>query len=242
NGPLATTVEDAALMLSVLAARPDLAEVAAPAGLRIAVSTRAPMPATPVDRHWAAAATETADLLRGAGHTVSAADVRYPQSLAGRELVRWMAGTELDARLLRDRDQVAVRTSRHAAVGRVALRLGLPREKGRQTWRAQAERLFGDHDVLLTPTLAQPPVAAKAWAERGWLANVWSNARYAPFAAPWNLAEWPAMSVPAGLDPHGLPLGVQLVARPGGESLLLGLAAQIEQLRPWPRVAPESRD
>jgi amidase len=44
--------------------------------------------------------------------------------------------------------------------------------------------------------------------------------------------------VPAGLHPNGTPLSVQLVARPGGESLLLAIAAQLEQLRPWPRTAP----
>lgn len=76
---------------------------------------------------------------------------------------------------------------------------------------------FVGYDVLVTPALAQPPIAAAAWSQRGWLANVWTNARYAPFAAPWNLAGWPAMSVPAGLGPRGLPLAVQLVAPPGGE-------------------------
>jgi amidase len=81
-------------------------------------------------------------------------------------------------------------------------------------------------------------LASKAWADRGWFTNVWSNAHYAPFAAPWNLAGWPAMAVPAGLAPNGMPLSVQLVARPGGEPMLLALAAQLEQLRPWQRVAP----
>ena len=105
-------------------------------------------------------------------------------------------------------------------------------------WQERAERFFADHDVLITPALAQPPVEATAWARRGWFANIWSNARYAPFAAPWNLAGWPAMSVPAGLDPRGLPLAVQLVGRPGSEAVLLGVAAQLERLRPWPRTAP----
>jgi Asp-tRNA(Asn)/Glu-tRNA(Gln) amidotransferase A subunit family amidase len=52
------------------------------------------------------------------------------------------------------------------------------------------------------------------------------------------LAGWPAMSVPAGTDPRGRPLAVQLVARTGGEAVLLSVAAQLEQLRPWPRIAP----
>jgi len=68
---------------------------------------------------------------------------------------------------------------------------------------------------------------------------VWSNSQYAPFAAPWNLAGWPAMSVPAGTDRQGQPLAVQLVAKAGGEGLLLSVAAQLEQLRPWSRIAPD---
>jgi amidase len=70
---------------------------------------------------------------------------------------------------------------------------------------------------------------------------VWSNLRYAPFAAPWNVLGWPAVSVPAGLSPDGLPLGVQLVGRPGSEATLLGLAAELERARPWPRIAPIGR-
>ncbi|WP_046302415.1 amidase family protein, partial [Mycobacterium sp. UM_Kg27] len=54
---------------------------------------------------------------------------------------------------------------------------------------------------------------------------------------PWNIIGWPAMNVPAGLDRQGLPVGVQLVGKPGSERTLLGLAAQIEQLQPWPRTA-----
>jgi amidase len=239
NGSLATTVGDAALLLAVLAGRPELATVDKPAPLRIAVSTRVPMLATPLDAQWASAARETGDLLRAVGHVVSAANPRYGQMLLQSEAVRWTAGTELDAQLLPHRERLERRTRRHARAGRVALRLGLPRDNGRRRWRERAERFFADHDVLVTPGLAQPPIAAKAWSERGWLANVLSNARYAPFAAPWNLAGWPAMTVPAGLDSRGLPLAVQLVARPGGEATLIAVAAQLEQLRPWPRVAAQ---
>lgn len=238
NGPLATTVADAALVLSVMSDRPGLARPIAPERLRVAVSTAVPMAGTPLATSWADATHLIAEVLHGEGHTVLPADPPYGQVLGLSEIVRWTAGTELDARLTQDRDKLAVRTARHAAAGRVALRAGLPRERGRRRWLHRAERFFADHDVLLTPALAQPPVAAKAWAERGWLANLWSNARYAPFAAPWNLAGWPAMTVPAGLDDDGQPLAVQLVGKPGSEAQLLGLAAQIERVRPWPRTAP----
>jgi amidase len=240
NGPLATTVEDAALLLSVMAARPDLATLAGAGSVRIATSAKAPAPGIRVDKHWAGAVRETADLLRGAGHAVQDADPPYGQLASASELVRWFAGTELDARLLADRDAMTAATRRHAAMGRRALRLGLPRHKGRERWQHRAGVFFDRHDVLITPTLAQPPVQAEAWSRRSWLANIWSNAHYAPFGGYWNLAGWPAMAVPAGLHPDGTPLSVQLVAKPGGEALLLAVAAQLEKLRPWRRRAPSS--
>jgi amidase len=238
NGPLATTVADVALMFSVLADRPELAVIGDPGRLRVAVSTRVPAAATPLDKHWREATIATGELLRGAGHAVATADPAYGQTLILSEVVRWTVGTELDAQLVADRSLLARRTRRHAAVGRAMARAGFPRERSQVKWRQRAERFFADHDVLITPTLSQQPVEAREWSQRGWLANLWSNARYAPFAAPWNLAGWPAMSVPAGLSPTGMPLAVQLVGRPGSEATLLAVAAQLEQLRPWPRTAP----
>lgn len=238
NGPLATTVDDCALVLSVMAGRPELADVGSPDALRIAVSTKVPMMGTPVDAHWAAAARETGVLLRGAGHSVKDADPPYSQAMLNSQLVRWLAGTELDARLLADRSRMNKRTKRHAALGRLAMRAGLPKDKGRLKWQGKAESFFAGVDLLVTPALAQNPIESIAWSQRGWFANFWANSRYAPFAAPWNLAGWPAMAVPAGLAPDGTPLSVQLVTRPGGEATLLAVARQLEQLRPWPRTAP----
>ncbi|MGZ6801340.1 MAG: amidase [Mycobacteriaceae bacterium] len=241
NGPLATTVADCALVLSVLAERTELADIQQREGLRIAISAKAPFPATPVDAHYAEAARSAGALLADAGHQVRAADPLYPTSVGVSALLRWFAGTELDARLLSDRSKMERRTARHAAVGRAVLKAGLPRPQGRSAWQQRAESFFAEHDVLITPALAQLPLPAARWGERGWAANLWANARYAPFAAPWNLAGWPAMVVPAGMHPSGIPLSVQLVARPGGEATLLAVAAQLEHLRPWTRLAPTLR-
>lgn len=238
NGPMATTVQDAALMFGVLAGRPDLAEVRPPDRLRIVFSARHPMPGARVDKHWAAAMRETVDLLRAAGHELVERHPPYGPVMTAREIVRWTAGTELDARAeIVDRSKLEPRTARHARAGRLFMRLGLPKESGRRKWQQRVERFLGDADVLLTPGLARPPLPAKAWGQRGWLANMLSNAVAEPFFAPWNVAGWPAIAVPAGLDPRGLPLGVQLVTRPAGEARLLSLAAQLEEARPWPRVA-----
>jgi amidase len=65
-----------------------------------------------------------------------------------------------------------------------------------------------------------------------------ANVRYAPYAAPWNIAGLPAVVVPVGTRPDGLPLGVQLVGPPGSELLLLAVAGQFELAAPWARHAP----
>ena len=238
NGPLATTAADCALVLSVMAGRPELAEIADPGRLRIAVSTRNPLAGVPVEADWAAGARDTADVLRDAGHAVQRANPPYGQRIGPSAIIRWTAGTELDARRLADRAKLEPRVRRHAALGGLALRAGLPRPKGRERWQRRAEAFFAGHDVLITPTLARSPIPAIAWSERGWLANVLTDVRYAPFPAPWNLAGWPALALPAGVGSDGMPRSAQLVARPGGEALLLAVAAQVERLRPWPRTAP----
>jgi amidase len=240
NGPLGTTVADVALVLSVMAGRPDLADVAVPAErVRVALSLRSPAVGGRVDREHAQAARATGDALAGAGHRVVESDPPYSTSMMLAGVARWFAGTERDAEQLADRSRLEPRVARHAALGRRVLDRGGPRAQARDRWRTAADAWFADHDVLVTPALAQRPLQAQRWGERSWTANVLANSRYAPFAAPWNLAGWPAMTVPAGRHTTGTPLAVQLVARPGGEALLLSVAAQLEQLRPWTRVAPD---
>ena len=85
---------------------------------------------------------------------------------------------------------------------------------------------------------AGPPLPARPWHERSFLANVTANSRWAPWAAPWNLAGLPALVLPAGTRPEGLPLAVQFVGPPGAEGRLLWLAGELERLQPWRRYAP----
>src|SRR5947209_6036090 len=84
---------------------------------------------------------------------------------------------------------------------------------------------------------ATPPPAVD-WHARPWRANLLANLRYAPYAAPWNIAGFPAVVVPMGVRPDGLPVAVQLVGPPGSELTLLGVAGQLEQASPWLRHAP----
>ncbi len=238
NGPLATTVADTALMLAVLADDASYGVLEEPGPLRLALSTRAPGPGLVVARAWADGARKVASALAANGHRLTEQAPDYPPTLlTATAMALWTSGAAADAALLPHPERLERRGARHVAIGRQVVQRGFDPQRARRRWQDRVEGFFDDVDVLVTPTLAQPPIRARAWSRGGWPASIQANARYAPFAAPWNVAGYPAMSVPAGLDPEGRPLGVQLVARPGGERTLLGLAAQIERLRPWPRTA-----
>jgi amidase len=245
NGPLATTVADTALGLAVLAGDPGLARVLDSregAPLRIAVSTRPPVPGVPVDREHVRGLFASAGALLRAGHEVSRHDPTYPTGAAAAGLLRWFAGTAGDAARL-DPELLEPRVRTHAAIGRAVVEADLLDERPREDWRERAGELLTTYDVLMTPVLAQPPIAARAWGETSWPVTMLANVRYAPFAAPWNVAGFPAMAVPAGVHPRtGTPLSVQLVARPGREALLLSVAATLESVRPWSRLAPAYAD
>jgi amidase len=239
NGPMASTVEDAALMLSVLADRPDLARAEAPANsLRIAISTRSPLPGASVDSQLRDAVTDSATRLASAGHRVEEADPPAApfRGIAG-ILAHWFAGAAeeaeaIDVRLLEPRNRT------HARLGRMARRTGLVRSRDREAWRALTEPFFQRFDLLLTPVLASTPIPCDRWSERGWAANIYANMRFAPFAGAWNFAGYPAASVPAGIHSDGMPMSVQIVGSRGREGLILSVARQLELLRPWPRHAP----
>ncbi|MEU9572548.1 amidase family protein [Streptomyces massasporeus] len=235
NGPLATTVEDARLMFSVLVGT-EPGPVSAPGVLRVAVSLRSPLAGVTISRPYAAAARDAAGLLMRAGHQVRRADPPYPLSLATTSLAHWTAGTAADARPL-DPRLLTRRTRVHARLGRPFLGT-VSSGASREQLRRRLEPFFTEHDVLLTPALARRSPKAGPWHERGWLSNVLANTNYSPFTPAWNLTGWPAMSVPCGTLPSGAPCAVQLVGRPGTEARLLDLARQLEERNPWQRTAP----
>ncbi|MFK0245706.1 amidase [Amycolatopsis azurea] len=233
HGPMTTTVADAAVLMSVLAEQPGLADLADPAASRIALSTQVPLTRAPLPRAFSRAVAQAGDLFRAAGHTVAPGTPRYNAGAIGGLLARWVAGpaeqaAEFDLAALQPRTRTHVRLG-HLMAKRV-------RESTRERWLERAEEFFADHDVLVTPMIATLPLKARKWHESRWIANVLPSVRVAGFAGLWNLAGYPAMSVPVGVHPSGIPACVQLVAAPGGEALLLGLAAQLEAANPWPRT------
>ena len=235
SGPLATTVADAALMLGVIAGTSyDLAD---PPRLRIAVSVKATGPGVAVHRGLRNAARDRGQVLAGLGHAVEPADPPYPLWGTPDLIARWFTVAAIDS----PGDQAAAplepRTRRHARAGRLAQRLRPPRADGRARVRAIMEPFFATYDVLAMPSLAWTCPAARRWGEGSWLRSVVASLRFAPMTGIWNLAGFPAVSVPAA-SVAGMPGSVQLVAGPGKEQLLLSLAAELERAAGWSRHAP----
>ncbi|WP_331770695.1 amidase family protein [Embleya sp. NBC_00888] len=244
NGPLTTTVEDAALMLAVMSGEPPV-DLDAPAGVRIALSVKPPAAGLVVHPALKASVGEAGRFLREHGHTVESAEPRYPLWVALAVNARWPALPARDAApFLADpglKARLETGTVRHARAGRIAAAIRPPRASDRERFRAAPAPFFERYDVLIMPTPAQPAPPARRWGEGSWLRSFVTSGRYAPMTVAWNLAGYPAATVPMGTGPKGLPTAVQLVGRPAGEPLLLAIAAQLQRSNPWPRHAPAYR-
>ena len=239
-GPLATTVDDAALMLDVLAGTSTYRDVAVPAGrLRLALSVKPPATGVRVNREVRLAVEASADALRSAGHTVTVTDPPYSPEFPLYFLHRFFAGIALEAdELDLPTAKLEPRTQRMVRIGRYLNRYRpVPRDGTRRLYQ-RFESWFQDYDVLLTPSTAQPSVPAGGWLGKSYITTLLTATSQVPFTQAANLLNLPAASIPAGLTVDGLPIGLQLVAARGGEALLLSLAKQLEQLSPWPRHAP----
>ena len=237
-GPLATTVADLGLALDVLASTGTYRAVAPPdRPLRVGYSAKPGAAGVKVHPEVRAAMEAVARVLADAGHRVEAADPPWRNGDAASFLQRVFYGCAEDTDGL-PWEALEDRTRAEARVGRL-LRRARPAPTGPpERVVARYRAWFEDHDVLLSPTLATPPLRVGAYRGKGLARTLLGMTRYMPYCPPLNLVGFPAASVPATTSAEGLPLGVQLAAAPGGEALLLSVARQLETLRPWPRHAP----
>jgi amidase len=239
-GPLGTTVADIALMLDVLAGTQTYRGVAAPAGaLRIAASSAPPAVGVKVHPEVERAFQATADALRSSGHAVVPADPPYRPTDSLPFLHRAFVGGAEEAEELRF-EALERRTRSWVRTGRWLARNRPPAASTAEAVRSRFEHWFeqGGYDLLLTPTLATPPLRIGAYQGKGLWPTMLGLTRYMPYTPVANVLGFPAASVPAGRSSEGLPIGVQLVAPKGTEALLLSVALQLETAQPWPRHAP----
>ncbi len=236
-GVLTRAVADQALLLDVLAPGHGFTGSAAgqPGRLRVALSFAVARESRAQVAPEVRRVTEdVAEVLRGLGHDVVERDPDLGTSALAAS-ARYLVGIRDDAAALAHPERLERRTRQMAGLGRAVGDRGVA--WARRTEPAHAARvnaIFAGVDVLLTPTLAGPPIPVGAHAGQSALRTMDGQGRWAPpFTAVWNHVGNPALSVPGGTTPDGLPVGVQLVGPPDGEARLLALAAQLEQARPW---------
>ncbi len=243
NGPLARSVEDAALFLDVTA--PGNGFVAAakrpPGQLRIALSTKAPPGLiVRVGRAQRAAVEEAGALLRELGHEVIERDPDYPPSAVyGHALPRYFRGVYDDVKALPHPERLEARTRAFARIGGLLSDKRISSIRGAESIAAERiQSIYDDVDVVVTPGTALGPSRIGAYQRRGAISTLTLVAARVPFQAMFNVTGQPAAVVPWDLDGNGVPTSIQLVGRPFDEATLLSLAAQIEQARPWAQRRP----
>ena len=248
DGVLSRTVRDTAVALDVLAGprRGDTYHAPAPAGsflaacearikgLRVGVLTTPVIAAAAVHPACLAAVRHAAELLGHLGHHVDEAPVPFAASRWEAFAVLWRVGA------------LQVPLPPDAEAGLRPLTRWL-REAGRQasaleyaTALAEVQRVtrdvalaWDDYDLILTPTLAQPPALLGSLRnDDDPAADFEAQTRFTPWTSVYNLSGRPAIQLPlhtAEVDGTLLPIGIMLGGRFGAEELLLSVAAALEE-------------
>ncbi len=249
-GPMARTVTDAAIMLSVIAEPDPRDPYALPpegagkaadythgldsgvAGLKVAFSPS--LGGHPVDPEIATLVAAAAQRFADLGARVEEADPDLPDCAAIFRVL-WFAGAASllagfsdEQRSLMDPGLCTI-----AAEGnRISLFDYLNAMKQREAIGIAMNRFHESYDLLLTPTLPVPAFAAGLERPENSGKTRWID--WTPFTYPFNLSRQPAASVPCGLTPGGLPAALQIVGPVYGDALVLRAARAFETAQPFP--------
>jgi Asp-tRNA(Asn)/Glu-tRNA(Gln) amidotransferase A subunit family amidase len=233
-----------------------------PGTLRVGWSSSSAITADP-DREAVAAVERAATLLAELGHEVEEVSPPHDDEALARDfLTIWFAQlyaqvADAKRRFGASESHFEADTLAAAELGRAAgIRPLIEAVSNINVHTRKLARFHETHDVFLTPTLAQPPLAVGALdspmalqrasrtvartrsgrllAASGVLDQIISdNLSWVPYTQLANLTGRPAISVPLHWTDAGVPLGVQLVGRLGADGLLLQVAAQLEEAQPW---------
>ncbi|HYN37059.1 MAG TPA: amidase [Actinomycetota bacterium] len=247
HGPISRTVADSAALLDVMAGyevgdpywlpaleRPFLQEARTdPGNLRIGVITASPT-GVPIDPAVVSAVEDAVGLMELLGHRTQELALDWEDPDLTSHFIKVVATTTAYHQDV-DLDKVEPANKALAEAGDMTSSRDYVRailELQRITRAAVA--MWDEVDIVVTPTLALPPV------EIGWMfepEDPWEQliraGMFIPFTPIANITGQPAASVPLVWSDEGLPLGVQLIGPPAGEDVLFRLSAQLEQARPW---------
>jgi amidase len=251
SGPLARTVRDAAAMLDVMAGpavgdpfwAPPLPSDESylgwcdrpPGRLRVARFLEPLIADAAVHPECVRAYEDATRLLVSLGHDVEEIDVPIPPEAVGTFETCWAVLTTLSPAPPGSEDRLRPLTRWLQERGRAVSgpQFGLALGDLRRI-AARALARLAPYDVVLTPTLAQPPLRVGEIRDDADPARDFENQKaFTPWTSAWNLTGMPAVSLPLHMTPDGLPVGVMLAARPAQEHVLLALSAQVEAAAPW---------
>ena len=194
-----------------------------------------------------------AALLESVGHVVEPTHVAAldPPEFVEAFLLVWAAGTAYDVdhywpgklgrRHHPGRGRAPDVGARRRRSGRRARRTSSTARRQLQAIARQVAQWYeGGFDLLLTPTIAEPPPLIGEFDSPpdNPLHGLFRAAEVVPFTPPFNATGQPAISLPLHWNAQGLPIGVQLVAPYGREDVLLRVAAQLEEAAPWAQRRP----
>jgi amidase len=264
DGCLSRTVADTAEVLDIISGNEpgdsflapppsapfDEAPGREPGALRVAFTTEAPNE-VPVDEECVRAVHETAELLESLGHRVEDAapdwkDEGYVENFIRVWIPHVTGSLNNYARLAErtiERSQLEPLTRQMAELADDVHAMDF---LGALDWvrrlGRRIESFWRERDVLITPTLAGPPIPLGALEPKEGeppVQMLLNSGGWVPFTPAFNITGQPAISLPLHQSADGLPIGVQLVGPAAGEELLLSLAAQLERARPWADRRPE---
>jgi amidase len=259
EGPIARTVEDAAILLDAMAT-PSSGDLygwqpgesfatalrrAPERPLTIAMWTAPGLDGVTEDAEITASMHRTAEALRAEGHEVREIDVPVRMDAgfiaALRTWLTYAVATAATALVPpQRRPQLTELTRRLMTQARELSATDVLSAQG--VLAGHASRFlaaFADFDVALTPTTTRPPVRRGHFHEDG-IDGILDRMLAWSAPTPWaNLTGQPAVALPAGFTASGLPLSAQLIGRPRTDTTLLSLAKQLESAQPFGGVHPD---
>lgn len=242
EGPIARTVADAAALLDVMsgyllgdpywlpppptsflqATTEDLAP------LRVAFATAiAPMGAA--DPACAEATLQMVQRIEQLGHGVEPIELDFGELIDPFTTI-WQAATDVGVPwfLLSKLNRWLLWRSRRrssGAYGRALMQLG--------TIARKIVTRLDAIDVLVLPTYMHPAIRVGEWATLRPSQTLEKIIQWIAPCPPFNATGQPVVNLPGGFAANGVPMGVQLIGRPGAESTILALAAHLEAAHPW---------
>jgi amidase len=250
NGPIARTVSDAAALLDVISGYipgdpywlPDphpsflaAAQREPEKPLRIAFATGL-APVGEADPLCRQAVLDTAKLLEALGHQVEPAspldvsELIEPFTIVFQAVLNEVGIPEIFLGKMNRWFSLRARLCSCGKYLRAVTRM--------QVIARQIVALFDRVDVLVLPTYQHPAIRVGEWSRLRPAKTLEHIVNWIAPCPPFNASGQPAIAIPTGFSPQGLPIGVQLVGRPAAEETLLSLAAQIEVAQPWSHYRP----